>query len=610
MSVESVEWRQPSRAPSLAAAMPPSGVRFVDDATRELLCAQAAAARSIVLRPRAERAGSLARAIDADFESALAIRGALPPPLSDDARLIDSLHDQLRRARLLPARGVCLVVPRLVSVTDGELVLGGGDGRYLAAFLRAAWDGVGVLPILVLVAESDRFVALPVPKTLDDIVTEELARVDAECAGLFASSERVIAAITGDAADEGVIIPDLQALGGRTRATIEPLFVEPVEEAATAAAEPPAPAEPPTLAVAAEPEAPIAKTLAPPAAEPDAEVAEPSPAPLPIPGEGRSKGAEPSVAVEPEPIRRATAVTERDLAREARDAAEAEALRAERVLLAAAHRAHALELDAARGPKPVSTIERLYANHYVPLIGARHRGEADQTACDIASEWSRSFAESYAESFVNIRVTGKRPPMVFDAFDIATRIGRLSSARNVKLVLVDAMSFDLAERVASRMKAELDKRAVLLERTTLWAALPSTTPTAMHLLARGPDGLRDAPVSSPEPDIVRGRSITTMRRERLGARELMKLDLVEARLHTPGVAYDERLDALADEVTDLVTMFMETLPPRTLLYVFGDHGFLLGPGPRGSATGPAVTGGASPDEVLVAGHAWLVDAMQ
>ncbi len=258
----------------------------------------------------------------------------------------------------------------------------------------------------------------------------------------------------------------------------------------------------------------------------------------------------------------------------------------------------------------MSTIERLYANHYVPLIGARHRGECDQTSSDVATEWARSFAESYAESFSNIKITGKRPTMVFDTFDVATRIGRLSSARNVKLILVDAMRFDLAERVASRMKAELDKRAVLLERTTLWSALPSTTPSQMQLLARGAEALRDPPVSSPEPDVSRGRSITTMRRERLGTRELMKLDLVEARLHTPGVAYDELLDALADEVTDLVVMFMETLPPRTLLYVFGDHGFILGPGPRGSATGPATTGGASPDEVLVAGHAWLVDAMQ
>ena len=121
--------------------------------------------------------------------------------------------------------------------------------------------------------------------------------------------------------------------------------------------------------------------------------------------------------------------------------------------------------------------------------------------------------------------------MVLDAFDIASRIARLSSARTVKLLLVDSMSFDLAERVATRMKTILDKRAVLVERTTLWAALPTTTPTQMNLLARGPDGLREsAPASSNEPDIARGRNISSLRRERVGPRELMKLDLVEARL--------------------------------------------------------------------------------
>ncbi|MFO0618333.1 MAG: hypothetical protein U0414_37410 [Polyangiaceae bacterium] len=270
-----------------------------------------------------------------------------------------------------------------------------------------------------------------------------------------------------------------------------------------------------------------------------------------------------------------------------------------------------MELDRARGPKPVGAIERLFQQHYVPLLGAMARGDADSSVRAIASEWARSFAESYNEAFSALKVTGKRPTMVLDAFDAAGRIARLSSARSVKCVLVDSMSFDLAERVATRMKTELDKRAVLVERTTLWSALPSTTPTQMHLLGKGAEGLRDAsPVSSSEPDVSRGRSITTMRRERLGNRELMKLDLVEARLHSPGAAYDERLDALADEVTDLVVMFMETLPPRTLVYVFGDHGFTLGPPVNGWATGPSIQGGASPEQVLVSGHAWLVDAMQ
>ncbi len=212
MSFETAVWHAESsavRASSFSAVAAPSGVRFVDDEARRALLAQAEAARSIVPRPRADRYGSLAHAIDADLESALAIRGALPPPLSDDARLVDSLHDQLRRARLLPARGICLIMPRLIIATDGELVLSDADGRYVSNLLRAAWDAVGILPILILIDEADKHVALPVPKTLDEIVATELARVDTECAGLFASSERLIASIIEEADGEVADIPDL-----------------------------------------------------------------------------------------------------------------------------------------------------------------------------------------------------------------------------------------------------------------------------------------------------------------------------------------------------------------------------------------------------------------
>jgi hypothetical protein len=100
--------------------------------------------------------------------------------------------------------------------------------------------------------------------------------------------------------------------------------------------------------------------------------------------------------------------------------------------------------------------------------------------------------------------------------------------------------------------------------------------------------------------------VSTLRRERVGAREVMKLDLVEARLRNAGPGYDERLDAVADEVTPILVRFIETLPPRTLLFLFGDHGFRLPASLDGRSTGPATQGGTSPEEVLVPGQAWLV----
>jgi len=280
---------------------------------------------------------------------------------------------------------------------------------------------------------------------------------------------------------------------------------------------------------------------------------------------------------------------------------------ARRVVDAAEWRQHAVELDNARGPKPVAVIERLFASRYMPLVGAVARGEADGTVRGVIDGWRTSFEHSYREAFSALRVTGKRPPMVFDAPDIAARIARLNGARATKLLVVDAMRFDVAERVGARLTESLAGRTICVDRMLLWAALPTTTPVQMGLLARGPEGLREAePPSEPEPEIVRGRAVGTLRRDRVGAREVMKLDLVEARLRGAGPGYEDRMEALADEVTPILVKYVETLPPRTLVFLFGDHGFRLPSTLDGRATGPATQGGVSPEEVLVPAQAWLV----
>jgi hypothetical protein len=43
-----------------------------------------------------------------------------------------------------------------------------------------------------------------------------------------------------------------------------------------------------------------------------------------------------------------------------------------------------------------------------------------------------------------------------------------------------------------------------------------------------------------------------------------------------------------------------------MLFIFGDHGFRMAQTPDGRSTSPATQGGASPEEVLVPGYAWLV----
>jgi hypothetical protein len=282
---------------------------------------------------------------------------------------------------------------------------------------------------------------------------------------------------------------------------------------------------------------------------------------------------------------------------------------ARRVANAAVHRNHAMELEAAKGPKPLAVVHDLFVKHYLPLHAAMAKGEIDGAVRAVVEEWRSSFAQSYLGAFASMKMTGKRPTMVLDAPEIATKLGRAAGAKNVRLLLVDAMSFDLGKRVTSRMQKTLGSRATLVEEQVLWSALPTTTPTQAFYLARGSNGLRDQDPPPSEPDVSRGRNVSSVRRERLGSREIHKLDLVEARLRSGGDGYEERMEAIAEETAQVVSRFAETLPTRTLLYVFGDHGFTMGAGTSGFLTGHGGQGGASPEEVLVGGFAWLVDSV-
>jgi hypothetical protein len=263
------------------------------------------------------------------------------------------------------------------------------------------------------------------------------------------------------------------------------------------------------------------------------------------------------------------------------------------------------ELDAARGPKPLATIERLFVTRYVPLADAILRGHADRAAQAVHDAWSASFAKSYTEAFGALRVTGKRPRMVLDAPQLAARIARLHGARSQQLLIIDGMRFDVGLRVHDRLREGLGTHATCTERLLLWAALPTTTPAQLDLIAHGPEGLSDRGPPSEREDLALGtRNAQPPRRIRLGGRELMKLDVVEARVRESGPGVPERLDAIADEAARSILPYIRSLAPRTLVFMFGDHGFRMVP--AGDRSGPGTCGGATPDEVLVPALAWLV----
>ncbi|HTB73120.1 MAG TPA: hypothetical protein VK762_07740 [Polyangiaceae bacterium] len=265
-----------------------------------------------------------------------------------------------------------------------------------------------------------------------------------------------------------------------------------------------------------------------------------------------------------------------------------------------AWRAWTLQLVAARGPQPLATLERLFTDSYMPLANALGAGLDDTRARSAHDEFRSSFAKSYSEAFPTFAATTKRPRMVLDVHDSAGRIARLHGARSTRMLLVDAMRWDVSRLVQERLAARLGERAVMTDELVLWSALPSTTMRQLETIARGVDALRSPGEMDTDAEPPRGRTAEYVRRLRVGPREVHKLDVVESRLQGARGGVLRAIPEIAEATAEAIARHAETLAPNTLLFVFGDHGFSI------DRTGTARQGGASPEEVLVGAFALLV----
>jgi hypothetical protein len=237
----------------------------------------------------------------------------------------------------------------------------------------------------------------------------------------------------------------------------------------------------------------------------------------------------------------------------------------------------------------------------MPLANAISAGLTDARAVQARDEFRRTFARAYTEAAPAFAVTGKRPRMVLDAPDLASRIARLHGARTTQLLLVDAMRFDVGAAVRDRVSAALAPRAQVTDEIVLWSALPTTTLRQLETLQRGAEALRIPPGDGErEMDPLRGRTAEVIRRVKVGSRDFYKLDVVESRVRDMGDRAPGALGEIAELAADAIVRHAQTLQPRTLLFVFGDHGFAF------DREGLARQGGASPEEVLVPAFALLV----
>ena len=256
----------------------------------------------------------------------------------------------------------------------------------------------------------------------------------------------------------------------------------------------------------------------------------------------------------------------------------------------------------AHGPQSLTSFERLFVHHFVPLDAAIAGGLDDPRAIAAHAEFRRSFEHAYGESFGTFAVTGKRPRMVFDVPDLATKVARLHGARSVHLVLVDSLRWDTSEHLKDALLSKIAGSATHVESHLIWSALPTTTPRQLELLARGQEALREPP-TPPEEEPVRGRTSEIIRRVKIGARDLFRLDYLDARIRERELTSREELDGHVEACSVILARHMQPLPARTLVYIFGDHGFTWERGGR------ITQGGGSVEQVLVGGHAFLVGAL-
>jgi hypothetical protein len=593
-----------------AEALDLCGARFVTFAERATLVKDAERLGFLpvtVPPPRASDRGKLALVLEEAIESALDRRGACPPGVGATADLDGSLGDQLYRARLIEQKGLCVCVESLEAIATLAGALDAED----SAILRWWVDAARTRPIALALSDENRmlgvygpplplegFVVTPLPTRGAPAALEAVPSVDA---GLSESSGAMQLSVERRSAPRG---PSL--LGDLTLDIVESLSepndtpAETAVEAASDVARDEGPLVPQTSALTEDPSSDAERG-------PDTDR---QPAPE------VSALAAPADDMPPTPV--APVV-------EAREEAPAVSIvesvpKSGEVLVAHPPLEPSAssdwprwvgELTAAHGPKPLAAVERMFVKSYVPLHDAMCRGIAPRAEVEpVLETWARSFDHSYRAAFDALRLRGKRPTMVLDVPDVAHRIGRLHGARAVQLLLVDGLRFDLGLRVEDSIRNELRHEVALTERLLLWSALPSDTRSQLELIGRGPQGLADfaGPPADSEVPVARGRMARLARRIKAGHRELLKLDLVEASLSEPGAAEAERLDSLAREVTGCIIDVVATMPPRTLLFVFGDHGFLLDE--QGTGTGAARHGGARPEEVLVPAFAWLVGGVQ
>jgi len=560
--------------------------RAIDLATRGLVVVTAAP-------PAAYVRAALAEHLDDLIERELASRGAPSPHLASWSTMPDDaearLSDQLFRARTVGAPGLAIVVGSLRGISMPSLA---PEDCAALDFLAAATQTAPL--VLVLDAtDADREAYIPV---------ELSTLLGARATGAPAAGARAGATPAGGVQDDARALDEARAL--ETETALDERDFDEVIEART---ELDADEAEEILGEVLEEEPAETRADDDHADETAASMADDPVAEAPAEAvHVEAEAAAPGDDAEPIDTDLAeTPTVELAVELESRPRARAATVGVPVAGPSDEWRSWALALGAARGPQPLGAFERLFTESYMPLANAIACGLDDARATRAHDDFRRSFERSYTDAFLTFGATGRRPRLVMDAYDVAAKQARLHSARTTHLMVVDGMRWDLGCLVRDAITRKSGGNASLTAETLLWSALPTTTFRQLETLARGMDALR-APAPEEGAESLRGLRAETVRRLRVGSRELYKLDVIPSMLGSLDGAAPSAgelvtsLAGIADVVAEGLVRHVATLPPRTLLLVIGDHGFAV------DRRGRISHGGASPEEVLVPAFAYLV----
>jgi hypothetical protein len=263
------------------------------------------------------------------------------------------------------------------------------------------------------------------------------------------------------------------------------------------------------------------------------------------------------------------------------------------------------QLRASKGRQSFGAFEQLFRDAYLPLLHAAEQGVVNDAGVEVLHGFRDGFAHAYIEMTPAFGATTKRPRMVCDLAALAAPLARLHGTRATHFVMVPCMRFDLGLAVRAEVERMLAGQVALADEWMVWSAYPTTSALQLALFAQGPEALR-APVSrSPtqedrDNDGLRGRAASILRRVRVGHRDIFRLDVVEASLAEAGSNARSASRTLPRSVATVLARHTGQLSVRTLLVLFGAHGYTL------RATGECSFGGATPEEVLNGAFAFVL----